>query len=228
MAVPQGNNLSPESFRDDSITPPVRGFLHRPANAAGDGLVLTHGAGSNANAPLLSALAETFSAQGFVVLRCDLPYRQTRSYGPPRPGDATRDRQGLMNAVGALRGIASGRIFLGGHSYGGRQSSMLCAEEPELAQGLLLMSYPLHPPRKPEQRRVQHLPRLRTPSLFVSGTRDPFGSIAEMEDALRLIPAPTRLVPVEGAGHDLGFPKKASENELPNEIWAAFHEFLGT
>jgi len=133
-----------------------------------------------------------------------------------------------MNAVGALRGIASGRIFLGGHSYGGRQSSMLCAEEPELAQGLLLMSYPLHPPRKPEQRRVQHLPRLRTPSLFVSGTRDPFGSIAEMEDALRLIPAPTRLVPVEGAGHDLGFPKKASENELPNEIWAAFHEFLGT
>jgi predicted alpha/beta-hydrolase family hydrolase len=226
MAVPQSNDLPAESFRDDSVTPAVRGFLHRPANAAG-GLVLTHGAGSNANSPLLSALAETFSAQGFVVLRCDLPYRQARSYGPPGPGDAARDRQGLKNAAGALRGIASGRIFLGGHSYGGRQSTMLCAEEPELVQGLLLMSYPLHPPRKPEQKRVQHLPQLRTPSLFVSGTRDPFGSIAEIEEALRLIPAKTRLLAVEGAGHDLGFTKKASQNGLPNEICAAFHEFFG-
>ena len=105
---------------------------------------------------------------------------------------------------------------------------MLCAEEPELVQGLLLMSYPLHPPRKPEQKRVQHLPRLRTPSLFVGGTRDPFGSIAEMEDALRLIAAQARLVPVEGAGHDLGFTKNASQNGLPKAIWAAFHEFFGT
>jgi uncharacterized protein len=226
MAVPQDKPIS-ESFREDSVTPAVVGFLHRPVNATGDAFVLAHGAGSNANAPLLIALAETFSEQGFVVLRCNLPYRQTRSYGPPGPGDAARDRKGLKNAVGAIRKIATGRIFLGGHSYGGRQSTMLCAEEPELVQGLLLMSYPLHPPRKPDQKRVQHLPQLRTPSLFVSGTRDPFGSIGEIEDALRLIPARSKLFPVDGAGHDLGFTKKASQNGLPKEIWEAFSGFLG-
>ena len=79
-----------------------------------------------------------------------------------------------------MRRTVSGRLFLGGHSYGGRQSSMLCAEEPDLVSGLLLLSYPLHPPRKPEQQRTQHLPDLRTPTLFVQGTRDPFGSIAEL------------------------------------------------
>ena len=103
------------------------------------------------------------------------------------------------------------RIYLGGHSYGGRQSSMLCAEEPDLVAGLLLLSYPLHPPRKPEQQRTQHLPDLRTPTLFVQGTRDPFASIAELQQALKMIPAKTKLLPVEGAGHDLGFKGKASE-----------------
>jgi len=80
---------------------------------------------------------------------------------------------------------------------------MLCAAEPDLVDGLLLLSYPLHPPRQPEQLRTQHLPNLRTPSLFVSGTRDPFGSIEEIEHALKLIPAKTKLLTVEGAGHDL-------------------------
>jgi len=227
MTASPSANPAAEPFQDDSVTPAVRGFLHRPSNAIGDGLVLTHGAGSNARAPLLIALAEIFAAEGFVVLRCDLPYRQARSFGSPGPGDAKKDQAGLKNAVAALRKIAPGRAFLGGHSYGGRQSTMLCAEEPELVQGLLLTSYPLHPPRKPEQKRVQHLPKLQTPSLFVSGTRDPFASIVEMEDALRLIPARTKLLPVEGTGHDLGFTKKGSQPALPNEIRAAFQEFFG-
>ncbi len=71
---------------------------------------------------------------------------------------------------------------------------MLCAEEPDLVAGLLLLSYPLHPPRKPEQLRVQHLPKLQVPALFVHGTRDPFGSVEEMESALKMIPAKTRIV----------------------------------
>src|SRR6202011_4186606 len=168
---------NPETFTDLTADPPVRGFLHRPGKPSGDGLVLTHGAGSNCQSPLLTALSEVFRDAGFTVLRCDLPYRQSRSFGPPGPGDAARDRAGLKNALAALRKITSRRLFLGGHSYGGRQSSMLCAEEPGLVSALLLLSYPLHPPRKPEQQRTQHLPDLRTPALFVQGTRDPFGSI---------------------------------------------------
>ncbi len=215
-----------EPFADTSMNPPVRGFLYRP-DSPQNGFVLTHGAGSNSRAPLLVALAETFAEAGFAVLRCDLPYRQERPHGPPRPGDAVRDRQGLVNAVSVLKKLAPRRIFLGGHSYGGRQASMLCAEQPGLVEGLLLCSYPLHPPGKPDRLRIQHLPELRLPVLFVHGTRDPFGTIEELEAARKLIPGKTALLRVEGAGHDLGFKGKARRDELPAQIVAEFRALLG-
>jgi uncharacterized protein len=214
-------------FSDTSRDPPVRGFLHAPAAPNRDGLVLTHGAGSNCQSPLLQTLAEAFTSKGFTVLRCDLPYRQNRAYGPPGFGAAARDREGLKQAVAALGTLVSGTIFLGGHSYGGRQSTMLCAEEPELVAGLLLLSYPLHPPRKPAQLRTQHFPNLRTPALFVQGTRDPFGSIAEMESALKLIPSKNQLLAVEAAGHDLGFKGKTKHGGLPGMVLSAFQEIFG-
>jgi uncharacterized protein len=167
-------------------------------------------------------LADAFAAAGVTVLRCDLPFRQSRSYGPPRPGDAARDRNGLNHAVAALRKLVPGRMFLGGHSYGGRQATMLCAEQSRLADGLLLLSYPLHPPRKPDQLRIQHLPQLQTPALFVQGTRDPFGSPQEIESALRLIPANTHLHLVEGAGHDLGFKGTGKREDLTKQVLLDF------
>src|SRR5438309_6295132 len=124
----------------------VRGFLHRPNAAAERGLVLTHGAGGNCRAPLLVAAAEAFSAAGLAVLRCDLPFRQRRPSGPPSPAGAASDRAGLKEAVTALRGIVPRKIFLGGQSYGGRQATLLAADEPDLVSALLLFSYPLHPP----------------------------------------------------------------------------------
>jgi predicted alpha/beta-hydrolase family hydrolase len=231
---PMSTESSPQVLTDVSVDPFVRGLLHRPTNPNGNGLVLTHGAGSNCQAPLLIALANTFADAGFVVLRCDLPYRQDRPYGPPGPGDAKRDRAGLKNAVAVLKNLVAGRVFLGGHSYGGRQASMLCAEltekDPgkatELTPGLLLLSYPLHPPRKPEQLRTQHFFHLHTPALFVEGTRDPFGSISEIEQALKLIPAKTKLLPIEGAGHDLGFKGKAGREKLSADVLSEFQAFF--
>ena len=217
---------NPETFTDLGADPPVRGFLHRPGKPSGEGLVLTHGAGSNCQSPLLTALSGVFADAGFTVLRCDLPYRQARRFGPPGPGDAKRDRAGLKNAVAALKTTVSGRIFVGGHSYGGRQASMLSADEPDLAAGLLLLSYPLHPPGKPDQPRTQHFVNLRTPALFVEGTRDPFGSLQEIEQALKLIPAKTKLLAVEGTGHDLGFKGKSKREELPRRVWEEFQNFL--
>src|SRR3954447_668202 len=129
-----------QPFNDESLEPPVRGFFHRPEHNSSSGIVLAHGAGSNSNSPLLISVAETFAGAGFTVLRCDLPFRQNRSYGPPRPGGAARDRDGLRNAVAALKRLGSERIFLGGHSYGGRQATMLCGEEPHLVGGLVLLS----------------------------------------------------------------------------------------
>jgi len=224
-------NVDPGVFTDVTVDPFVRGRLHRPADPNGDGLVLTHGAGSNCNAPLLIVLAAAFAKAGYLVLRCDLPYRQDRPYGPPAPHDAKRDRAGLKNAVEAVRNLTPGRVFLGGHSYGGRQASMLCAEHAEdssgLAAGLLLLSYPLHPPRKPDLLRTQHFFNLRTPALFVEGTRDPFASIAEIEQALKLIPGKTKLLTVENAGHDLGFRGKSTKEALPSTILSAFTGFFG-
>src|SRR5579864_4629209 len=89
-------------FVDSSVQPGVRGFLHTPETPNGQGLVLTHGAGGNAQAPLLRALAETFANAGFAVLRSDLPFRQTRSFGPPGPADGARDRAGLKNAINTV------------------------------------------------------------------------------------------------------------------------------
>jgi uncharacterized protein len=184
----------------------VRGWLHEPEAVSGRGLVITHGAGSNCESPLLRAVAEAFAGAGYHVLRCDLPYRQLRAKGPPFPGLAARDREGLRRAMEAMREIATGRVILGGHSYGGRQASMLAAEESAVADALLLLSYPLHPPRKPEQLRTGHFSQLRTPVLFVQGTRDPFGSIEEMRAALRAIPAINKIVEAEKLGHECSAP----------------------
>ena len=184
-------------------TTDVRGFLHRPAKDNGSGLVLTHGAGANCDAPVLVEAARAFSAAGLVVLRCDLPFRQQRPSGPPPRGSAAADRAGLRRAVEAMRSIVSETVFLGGHSYGGRQASMLAAEEPDIAKALLLLSYPLHPPKKPQQLRTDHFPDLRTRAVFVHGTVDPFGTIPELKTAIAAIPAAHRLIPLEGAGHDL-------------------------
>ena len=194
---------SVERFLGSQLDPPVVGFLHRPASPPRDALVLTHGAGSNCEIPHLIALAETFASAGFLVLRCDLPFRQKSSHGPPPFGSAERDREGLRNAVSAVRQLVPGRVFLGGSSYGGRQATMLAASNPKLIDGLLLLSYPLHPPRKTGQPRTQHFPDLRTSALFVHGTRDPFGSENEILEALKLIPGPTKLLKIDGAGHDL-------------------------
>jgi len=211
-------------FSDLSAEPAVRGFLHEPEQGNGDALVLTHGAGANSQSRLLTAITDAFASAGYLVLRCDLPFRQSRPHGPPFPAMAARDREGLRRAVDILRPKTSGRIFLGGHSYGGRQGSMLAAEQPQLVSGLLLLSYPLHPPRKFDQLRTAHFTQLKTPSLFVHGGRDPFGSHEEMKTALSLIPARTMLMEVEGVGHEL-LGKKAQEN-LPAQIAEAFQNFF--
>lgn len=213
-----------QEFSDTSMKDaPVRGYLHRAGTADADCLILTHGAGANCQSPLLAALAEAFCASGVTVLRCDLPFRQVRPHGPPSPGSAKRDQEGLRAAVAAMRRHSAGKIYLGGHSYGGRQASMLAAEEPGLVERLLLLSYPLHPPKRPAELRTKHLPALQTPALFVHGTRDGFGSVAEMEDALKLIPARTELLTIDGAGHELMSSK--NRDELPQQVVQKFLAF---
>ncbi len=204
------------------------GFLHVPTESLDNeslnheslnqGVVLTHGAGGNCRAPLLVAVASGFASAGLHVLRCDLPFRQRRQFGPPHPSQAGEDRNGLRAAVAAMRAIVPGRIFLGGHSYGGRQASILGSEDRSISDALLLLSYPLHPPKKPEQLRTAHFDRLSIPLLFVHGTDDPFGTVEELRAAVRLINSASELVTIEGAGHDL----KRGKFDIPARIVAPF------
>lgn len=188
-----------ERFTEGSTT----GFLHVPPVPLNQGIVLTHGAGGNCQSPLLLAVALGFVSAGFHVFRFDLPFRQRRPFGPPGPGQAAEDRNGLLAALTCLRSIVSGRMLLGGHSYGGRQASILASQDRSIAEGLVLLSYPLHPPKKPDQLRTAHFAQLTAPCLFVHGTKDPFGSVEEIRGALQLISCRTELAIIENAGHDL-------------------------
>lgn len=180
--------------------PGIQGWVHQPDKAQA-AMLLSHGAGGNSQAPLMVAVAEAFADAGYCVLRWDLPFRQLRPRGAPG-GSGERDREGIVQAARELRQIAEGvPLYLAGQSYGGRQSSMVAAEDPKLADGLLLLSYPLHPPGKPAQLRVEHFSKLRVPALFVHGTRDPFGTVEELQQAMRLISGKARLEVVAGAGH---------------------------
>ena len=212
-----------EEFSDlSNVEAPVRGYLHRSAAAGADCLILTHGAGANCQSLLLRALAEAFSSASLTVLRCDLPFRQARPHGPPH-GGGERDQAGLRAAVESMRRLNAGRIWLGGHSYGGRQASMLVADEPGLVERILLLSYPLHPPQRPADLRTKHFPALKTPALFIHGERDQFGSIAEMDAALQLIPAPTKLVSIPGAGHELV--TNRNRQQVTEQVVQAFGSF---
>ncbi|HTQ97039.1 MAG TPA: alpha/beta fold hydrolase [Candidatus Acidoferrum sp.] len=224
--MPLTPNSNVSSFTDLSAIPEIHGFLHEASHPTGNTLVLTHGAGTNCQARLLVEISEAFAASGFTVLRFDLPFRRDRPQGPPFPAVAAKDRDGLRRAVTLMKAKTRGRIFLGGHSYGGRQASILLSEEPDIVDAVLLLSYPLHPPRKPTELRTQHFPKLRTPALFVHGTRDPFATPDEMKSALELIPAPHAIYEIESAGHDLLGKKSSGATGIPSQIASKFKAFL--
>jgi predicted alpha/beta-hydrolase family hydrolase len=199
------------------------GFLHKPDSANGDGLVLTHGAGGNCTATLLVKVAKALAEQGFSVLRFDLAFRQKRPSGPPSTGSHVLDQASIREAVATMRGIVLGRVYMGGQSYGGRQATMLAAEDSSVAEGLLLLSYPLHAPGK-TQMRTQHFPSLQTPALFVQGDKDPFATPDEIRTAIALIPSATALSIVQGAGHDL----KRGNLDVAAYVLEPFRKLIGT
>jgi uncharacterized protein len=136
-------------------------------------------------------------------VRYNLPFRRRRPKGPPS-GSAATDRAGIVEAIEVCRGLADGPLVAGGHSYGGRQTSMVVAANEATVDALTLFSYPVHPPGKPERARTEHLPDIAAPTVFTYGTSDPFGTPAEVRDAAALIPGPVELVEITGARHDLG------------------------
>lgn len=162
------------------------------------GLLLTPGAGADRNQAALMAIDEAVTATGGRVVRMDFPYRLAGRRAPDRPPVLI---EAVRREAEALRGTV-GRLGLGGRSMGGRMCSMAVAEG-LAADALVLVSYPLHPPGKPERERSEHFGKLGVPCLFVSGTRDAFGRPEELTAATAAIPGPVTHHWIDGGDHGL-------------------------
>ncbi|OMC06992.1 alpha/beta hydrolase [Mycolicibacter heraklionensis] len=180
----------------------IAGIEHRPAGTPAGVVLLTHGAGSNRESPMLQRLCDEWARRGFLAIRYDLPFRRRRPKGPPS-GSGAGDRAGIAEAIEYARALGGGPLIVGGHSYGGRQTSMVVAAGEVSVDLLTLFSYPLHPPGKPERTRTDHLPQIGVPTVFTHGSSDSFGTGAEIRAAAALIPAPHEVVEITGARHDL-------------------------
>ena len=162
-------------------------------------LLLFPGAGSSADHSSLLAIEAAVAPR--TVVRADFPYRRAGRRAPDRAPvllQCVRDEAAPLLAGGD-------GLVLGGRSMGGRMCSMAVGDEtdPLPATALVLISYPLHPPGKPDRLRTEHFGSIRVPTVFTHGTRDPFGTIDELRAAVKLIPAPVEIVEIAGARHDL-------------------------
>jgi predicted alpha/beta-hydrolase family hydrolase len=180
----------------------IAGVAHEPAGQPAGVVVLTHGAGGSRDSVLLQGVCDEWARRGWLAVRYNLPYRRRRPTGPPS-GSEAGDRAGIVEAIEVCRGLVRGPLIAGGHSYGGQLTSMVVAEGAAPVRMLTLFSYPLHPPGKPERARTAHLPAITVPTVFTHGTADPFGTVEELRAAAGLISAPTAIVEVSGARHNL-------------------------
>lgn len=186
-----------------------------PAAAAVAGMLLAHGAGGGAEHRTLVALE---SALEIPVSRMEFGYRSQGRRFPDRAPKLMAEVRAQAEALAADLNTNTARLLLGGRSLGGRMCSMAVAEGLPAA-GLVLLSYPLHPPGKPDRLRVEHFRNIDVPVLFVNGDRDPFGTPEEFEAHVEAIPGPVTVRWLERQGHD---PKPSADAE----IVAAVGDFL--
>jgi predicted alpha/beta-hydrolase family hydrolase len=166
------------------------------------GAVLAPGASAGPDQPALVAIDTALSADGVRVARVDFPYHRAGRRAPDRAPVLVTTIVTAAHALADELGVPLSRIALGGRSMGGRMGSMAVAEGLPAA-ALVLVSYPLHPPGRPDRLRSAHFGSLTLPCLFVSGTRDAFGSPAELEAATAAIPGDVTRVWVDGGDHGL-------------------------
>ena len=174
----------------------------KPSRPALAGLLLTPGAGADRTQSALVAVDEAVRATGLAVRRVDFPYRRAGRRAPDRAPVLVGTVVEECESLAAELSVGTGQLAIGGRSMGGRMCSMAVAEGLTVG-ALVLISYPLHSPGRPEKLRTDHLGALAVPCLFVSGTRDAFGSPAELDRATAAIPGPVTTVWIEGGDHGL-------------------------
>ncbi len=167
------------------------------------GVVLFPGAGSSSTHASLIAIEESLAP--IPVLRCDFPYRLAGKSFPDKTPVLVDSVRTQVRAFAATLGVSTSSLVIGGRSMGGRMCSMAVADvdDPLDVAGVVLISYPLHPPKKPDNLRIEHLPRVATQLLCVSGTKDNFGTPEEMTQAFAVVRGQVQWVWIENGRHEL-------------------------
>lgn len=204
---------------------PGRLYVAQDARAV---LVFAHGAGAGQDHPWIRGRAEDLRARGITVLTFDFPYKSQGRKLPDRAPVLLSAFRGAMTHA-----ISDGDlpVVVGGKSMGGRMATMLAAEDdlPPRLLGVVAMGYPLHPPGRPEQLRVEHLPRVSVPMLIVQGTRDPFGSPTDIERECARVGAAPTILPIDQGGHGFEVPKRlASSSAVLAGVADAVRSWLDT
>ena len=184
--------------------------------------VFAHGAGAGQHHPFMAGVSRGLAARGIDVVTFDFPYKRLQKSAPDRPPVL---EQSFRDAVAAARKWSrADRLFIGGKSMGGRIATHLAAQGLESLSGVVCFGYPLHPPGKPQQLRIEHLPSISVPVLVIQGERDPFGTPDELRPHLEAMNAEARLHVIPRGDHSLGVrgkPPAETQSELA-EIAAAF------
>jgi predicted alpha/beta-hydrolase family hydrolase len=181
-----------------------------PARRLGATLVLAHGAGAGQTSKFMVNFAEGLSSRGVDVVTFNFLYTEQKRKVPDRPEVLEACYRAVIAAARTQPALAGNKVFIGGKSMGGRIASQLAAASDATAaalSGLVLFGYPLHPPGKPQQLRIAHLPEIRVPVLVVQGERDPFGSPDELRTHFAKIAAPVVVNVIERGDHSLAPPK---------------------
>ncbi len=213
MPTARSSHLVPVGSRGS-----VTAIAYAPeGRAAGATLILAHGAGADQRHRFMTTVAASVAARGVAVVTFNFLYTEQRRRTPDRAPLLEETWREVASFV-ASRLAPDGPLVIGGKSMGGRIASQVAAspaDEPwrDRLAGLVLLGYPLHPPGRPEQRRTAHLPALGVPVLLVQGTRDAFGTRAEVEPVFAGLEAPVDFEFIEGGDHGFAVPKSSGRSE---------------
>ena len=194
-------------------------LVYRARDPGHAGLILAHGAGSGQHSPFMAGFANALSALGLETITFNFPYTEQKRRLPDRRPVLEACYRAVIDAAGGTVVGAGRSLFIGGKSMGGGIATQVAAADPERPiAGLVLLGYPLHPPGRPAERRDAHLPAVGRPMLFIQGSRDAFGTPAELSSALAPVAPPATLHVVAGGDHSFKVPRTGDQAAVYEDV----------
>jgi predicted alpha/beta-hydrolase family hydrolase len=181
-----------------------------PSDRPAAGLIMAHGAGGGQTGSFIVRAGQELSGRGVTVATFDFPYITAGRSAPDKPAVLEAHWRTILDEVRGRREFQGAPLFIGGKSMGGRIASQVAAAGVDGIAGLVFFGYPLHPPGRPLQRRDAHLPDIRIPMLFIQGTRDEFGTSAEIRELLPRLDTRAQIVEIADGDHSFKTRMKAT------------------